>query len=373
MQAALRDVPETLRDDGALQMALERAGAELSAALALQETARADRQAASRNHDTRAALAKAAEITLTRDRARADRERAAFEQELDRLNFDSGDQFRAARCEEDEMASLRSGIEDFRRDQAAAEDRLGRAKAQADGEDRPDPTALDKVRSEAKTVLEEARDGKTTLESERRHLVDARQRYADKAGEHDRLDNTFREAALLGDVADGRGPNVKRIALVDYVLQTYFEDVLRHANMRFQRMSRDRYVLRRKQGPSGGQRTTGLDITVFDSYTDQERDAATLSGGESFLAALSLALGLSDVVQAEAGGIRLDAIFIDEGFGHLDEEALDQALETLVELGGSARSVGIISHVEEVKRAVPSGFDVARAVRGSEIRVRSGG
>ena len=132
-------------------------------------------------------------------------------------------------------------------------------------------------------------------------------------------------------------------------------------------------VLRRKQGPSSGQRTTGLDITVFDTHTDQERDAATLSGGESFLAALSLALGLSDVVQAEAGGIRLDAIFIDEGFGHLDEEALDKALETLVELSGSARSVGIISHVEEVKRMVPVGFDVVRAARGSEIRVRHGG
>lgn len=373
LKTALRDVPETLRGQEALAAALERAETKLADALAGHEAARTRHQAAAAARDTQAALARAAEQSVAKERTRMERERSAFQEAMKRGGFESEAVFRAARRSEEEIATLSTHIEDFDKEKAAAEDRLVRAKTGVEGKERPDPAALETAQSAAKAALEDARARKTTLESDLRHLSDAGRRYAEKAEEHADLDIRHREAARLNEVADGRGANLKRIPLVEYVLQTYFDDVLGQANQRFQPMSRNRYVLRRKQGPSSGNRTTGLDITVFDTYTDQERDAATLSGGEGFLAALSLALGLSDVVQAEAGGIRLDAIFIDEGFGHLDEEALDTALETLEDLSGKSRSVGIISHVEEVKRRLPVGFDVVRAPRGSEIRVRSGG
>ncbi|MGH7486168.1 MAG: SbcC/MukB-like Walker B domain-containing protein, partial [bacterium] len=115
----------------------------------------------------------------------------------------------------------------------------------------------------------------------------------------------------------------------------------------------------------------GLEIMVHDVYTDRPRDAYTLSGGESFMAALSLALGLSDVVQQRAGGIKLDVIFIDEGFGSLDDETLDTALSTLRDLVGSNRAVGVISHVEAVKQQIQAGFDISRGSRGSRVTPRT--
>jgi exonuclease SbcC len=373
LEARLKDVPAELRGEQALVAATGKSAKRLKDALAFHDAAGVARQEAARDRDTKAALAKASEALVEKAIARVAEEDLLLKRALDQYGFDDEDAFKAARREEREMDTLRADIETFHKDKAAAEDRLKRATGEVDGKDRPDVTALDKTHADAKASVGEARDLKSKLQSDQAYLLDARRRYTEKTEEFECLDQVYREAALLGDVADGRGANVKRTPLVEYVLQTYFDDVLRHANARFRRMSQERFVLRRKQVASGGRGTAGLDITVFDTFTDQERDAATLSGGESFLAALSLALGLSDVVQAEAGGIRLDAIFIDEGFGHLDEEALDKALETLVDLGGGARSVGIISHVEEVKRMVPVGFDVVRAARGSEIRVRPGG
>ena len=119
-----------------------------------------------------------------------------------------------------------------------------------------------------------------------------------------------------------------------------------------------------------GRSRAGLDIAVHDNFTDRSRDAHTLSGGESFMAALSLALGLSDVVQQRAGGIKLDVIFIDEGFGSLDDQTLDNALSTLRDLVGNNRAVGVISHVEMVKQQIQAGFEISRGSRGSRVNQR---
>lgn len=173
--------------------------------------------------------------------------------------------------------------------------------------------------------------------------------------------------ALLTD-----GRNAHRLRLRDFAIAATFDLVLEAANQRFARMSRGRFSLLRKYEGGDGRARAGLDIEVYDAHTDQKRDAHTLSGGEGFLASLSLALGLSDVVQAEAGGVKLDAIFIDEGFGHLDDETLDVALDTLRDLVGQDRAVGVISHVEAVKEQIPMGFDVVRQPQGSVISQRVG-
>lgn len=174
----------------------------------------------------------------------------------------------------------------------------------------------------------------------------------------------------LAELASGR--NAQNLRLHDFAILATFEAVLDAANRRFARMSRGRYTLIRKVEGHDNRSRAGLGIAVFDAFTDQARDAHTLSGGEGFLAALSLALGLSDVVQAQAGGVRLEAIFIDEGFGHLDDESLDIALETLRDLVGTARAVGVISHVEAVKLQIPAGFDVVQTPAGSHVTPRHG-
>ena len=125
-----------------------------------------------------------------------------------------------------------------------------------------------------------------------------------------------------------------------------------------------------KGGPGVGTVTkAGLGLEVFDAYTGRERSVTTLSGGEGFMAALSLALGLSDVVQAYAGGIQLDTLFIDEGFGSLDPESLDMAMKALIDLQQKGRMVGIISHVDDLKRQINSGIEVTLGAAGSHVRV----
>jgi exonuclease SbcC len=131
-------------------------------------------------------------------------------------------------------------------------------------------------------------------------------------------------------------------------------------------MTSGRYRLRRKKDRSKGNVQSGLELLVFDQYTGQERHVKTLSGGESFKAALSLALGLSDVVQNYAGGVALDTMFIDEGFGTLDPESLDQAIETLIDIQSSGRLVGIISHVPELKERIDARLEVTATQTGSK-------
>ena len=139
-------------------------------------------------------------------------------------------------------------------------------------------------------------------------------------------------------------------------------------------MTDGRYELVRHHGAreGGGTAQTGLDLDVRDSFTGRPRSASSLSGGESFKASLALALGLSVVVQAHAGGIRLDTMFVDEGFGSLDEESLALAIRTLTELSGSDKLVGIISHVDELKESIDRKIVVERGRTGSTLRIEQG-
>lgn len=155
----------------------------------------------------------------------------------------------------------------------------------------------------------------------------------------------------LESLANGRSGG--KMSFETYVLSSYFDEVLQAANTRLQKMSSRRYYLLRREEVKGGGRK-GLDLDVYDSHTAKNRPVNTLSGGESFKASLALALGLSDTVQQNSGGIQLDTMFIDEGFGTLDSESLDQAIDILMELQDHGRLIGVISHVYELKERIPA-------------------
>ena len=156
----------------------------------------------------------------------------------------------------------------------------------------------------------------------------------------------------LSDTANGNLVQKHKIELETYVQMAYFDRILRKANVRLMTMTGGQYELVRKKEQDTRQGKVGLDLNVTDHYNGSQRSVKTLSGGESFMASLSLALGLSDEIQARAGGIQLDAMFVDEGFGSLDEEALNQAVKVLNGLAGGNRMVGIISHVAELKERI---------------------
>ena len=166
------------------------------------------------------------------------------------------------------------------------------------------------------------------------------------------------------------GDNPRKISFERYVLATYFEDIISAANIRFSKMTNSRFELSRKEEIGDMRKGQGLDLQVFDNYTGKNRDVKTLSGGESFKASLAMALGLSDVVQRYSGGIQLDTIFIDEGFGTLDPESLDVAIDTLIDLQDSGRVVGIISHVQELKDRIEAKIEVTSTNKGSKAEFR---
>ncbi|MFD6273216.1 AAA family ATPase [Nocardia asteroides] len=179
----------------------------------------------------------------------------------------------------------------------------------------------------------------------------------------------FDELATLAEVVAGRGENSRRMSLRSYVLAARLEEVAVAGSLRLRRMSGGRYefVHSDKAGPRG--RRGGLGLDVRDDYTGAVRSAKTLSGGETFMASLALALGLADVVAAEAGGLVLDTLFIDEGFGSLDADTLDAVMGVLDELRAGGRVVGVVSHVDEMRQRIPSRLHVIRGRSGSVLEV----
>jgi len=174
----------------------------------------------------------------------------------------------------------------------------------------------------------------------------------------------------LSDTANGTISGKEKIMLETYIQMTYFDRIIARANSRLMVMTGGQYELKRRLEAESKQGQSGLDLNVIDHYNGTERDVRTLSGGESFKASLSLALGLSDEIQSSSGGVKFDTMFVDEGFGSLDEESLDQAMKTLLGLTEGNRLVGIISHVSELKERIDKQIVVTKEkTGGSRVRI----
>lgn len=190
------------------------------------------------------------------------------------------------------------------------------------------------------------------------------------AAEHARSAEEAAEHQILRGLADtlaGRGANTHKMTLETFVLAAELEEIVDAANRRLSAMSGGRYQLRHSDALAARGAASGLGIVVFDAFTGQTRPAQSLSGGETFLGSLALALGLAEVVTARAGGIQLDTLFIDEGFGSLDADTLDIAMRTLDELRQGGRTVGVISHVEAMQEQIPAQLTVRAAPDGPSV------
>lgn len=230
--------------------------------------------------------------------------------------------------------------------------------------EKPDLAAAEDAASAAQAAwqqaLRESSAAETVLRSwqKRQKDLDA---LREQSGE---LTQTYARITGLSELASGKTGS--RVSFQTYVLHSLLDDVMEMANQRLLIMSRGQYELHAGQRQRANQQG-GLDMEIFDHYSGYARPLATLSGGESFLASLALALGLADVVQACAGGVRLDTMFIDEGFGTLDSETLDVALKALFELQKSGRLIGIISHVEELRSRIPARLEVMKTKSGGSM------
>lgn len=183
------------------------------------------------------------------------------------------------------------------------------------------------------------------------------------------LDEKWKWVSAISNTANGNVAGKEKIMIETYVQMTYFDRIIRRANVHLMKMSGGQYDLMRKKDSDNYRSQTGLELDVIDHYNGSIRSVKSLSGGESFIASLSLALGLSEEMQESAGGIKLDTMFVDEGFGSLDEETLEQAMKALYGLAEENRTIGIISHVADLRREIDSQIIVTKEKTGSKVEI----
>lgn len=217
-----------------------------------------------------------------------------------------------------------------------------------------------------KEALEEQRDEMIQKISSHKS---SEQKIRKNLKESEDVQKPFEIYSDLAEVASGSTKRTSFVSFERYLLSIYFSEILNAANERFVKMTNNRYQLIRRKNKTKGQSAEGLEINIFDRYSGKERSVKTLSGGETFKASLALALGLSDVIQSQQGGVEINTLFIDEGFGSLDIDSLEIAIETLMELQSSGRLIGIISHVEELKNRIPARIIVENLKEGSRARI----
>ncbi|AEM83175.1 AAA family ATPase [Streptomyces violaceusniger] len=357
---------ETLaRERAALLAELERArGADATVA---ERAARLERQAGLLAHAAEAARAADAAATRLKE-ADARLADAAY-----RAGFATPEQAAEAVLPPDRQREARRRLDAWQTESAAAGAELSDARVLAAAQAPPaDPVAAQTAADAATRALREvsaadaaARTRCEDLDALSAQAVADARRLAPLRAEHDRI-------ARLASLAAGTSTdNERRMRLEAYVLAARLEQVAAAASARLRHMSSGRYTLVHSDARSGGRGRSGLGLHVIDAWTGSERDTATLSGGETFSASLALALGLADVVTDEAGGVRLDTLFIDEGFGSLDEQTLDEVMDVLDSLRERDRTVGIVSHVADLRRRIPAQLEVVKGREGSAVRHRT--
>lgn len=369
---AIAAVPEQLRAPGAL----DREAVEVSSLIRTLSDALADadeglRRAATAR-DTTAAAAIGAVDAVARAEDAVVRARAAFEARLAEVGLDQAS-YDLGCADIPVIPGHVERIDTHRKEVAIAEAQATAAQDAIRGVERPDVGALAVVRDEARAERLRTRQVAADADAARRALDDLLASLRDQLTRLDRLEE---ETGPLRELAEAfAGENPLRTTLEAFAIGAMFDHVLDAANLRLDPMTGGRYRFERDVQSVGGRTKRGLDVRVHDVQTGRLREISTLSGGETFIAALSLALGLADVVEMSHGRIRLDTIFIDEGFGSLDTEndggTLDRVLQVLQEIVGRNRAVGLISHVPLVQQAVPNGFSIVKGVGGSRVERRA--
>lgn len=304
------------------------------------------------------------------------------EQRLSESGFEDQQALRAALLEEEEHDRRQRRVQDWDRTELSLqeESRLeevsaGRRRAES-GEQIPEEIAVQQAgeRSEAAARRhQEAGRSRDRYEDRWEQLVQGLDRLESKtAARQEQLAEQVRRTELA-DTVNGRGPdNRLGMTLTTFVLAARLERVAEAATRHLQIMSEGRYRLLHDDTKRGGG-LQGLELKVTDQHSDEERPTSSLSGGETFMASLAMALGLAEVVQADAGGVSLESLFIDEGFGSLDEETLEHVMAALERLQGEGRRVGVVSHVTEMHRAIPVQLRVIKGLSGSRTQMRLAG
>lgn len=297
--------------------------------------------------------------------------KAELDQKLGEQQFSSVEDMLQYKATEAEIADSDQIINDYRQKVGTNRTQLEQAKEDAQGKTMIDVEKLQADCDEQETVVKEMRENVHRIDSRIKSNSEKRDHII---GQKSNLENVRKENTIcrkLYNLVTGQTGNGK-ISLEQYIQAAGFDGIIKAANRRLLPMSDGQYELYRQETSVGKRSNTFLDLEVLDNYTGHRRPVGNLSGGESFKASLSLALGLSDTVSSNLGGIQMEALFVDEGFGTLDRKSIENAMDILINLSGSNKLVGIISHREELMDSIPQQIKVKKTKDGSQITIEDG-
>ncbi len=303
------------------------------------------------------------ESQLTKDEAYACEK---YEAALQQYGFSSEESYERAKLSRDERENMQQELEQYRKRVAATEELYQHLKGSLKNQKPSDVELLKEQLRELRSQKEDILKAQKNWERQQAEVQKTLLMMKDKREAMEAASTEYGYVKDLENMAAGN--NAKKLVFEQYVLAGYFEEILHAANRRFRNMTAERYEMSRIGEVGDGRVKDNLEIQVMDYYTGKYRSVRTLSGGESFKASLSLALGMSDVIQSMNGGIRVDTLFVDEGFGALDEESLEQACNALQSLVEQNCLIGIISHVPELRERINKQLIIEKTSSGSLIK-----
>lgn len=357
-------LPEQIRTEQKYESALQTAITDQKKGQAAFEQAQTALQSVKEQESARQATMESLQENVTALQQELDEEHQKFVVDMAEQGFATYKEYDAAKCTEQERSTCEEEIQQFDKQWQAVSNLYHHIEYRLKDVAKPNLEELNQTFIRVDRELEQLRSQYNELLNAKQKNEDIQVKIMQMQEAQREIEEQYKVVGHLYEMAKGQNPF--RITFERYVLAAFLDDILKEANSRLLKMTSGRYQLLRKIDPTRKNIQSGLELSVYDQYTSQERHVKTLSGGESFKASLALALGLADVVQRYAGGISLETMFIDEGFGTLDPESLDQAIEALIDIQSSGRLVGIISHVPELKERIDAQLEVVATQNGSK-------
>ncbi len=359
-----KDIPEEIRSTSKLLLKIKKCENDL-AVMEEQYKKAADNFNASKNLQASAETDKKAKYNnLVEAQAEVEMMENSLKAKIEASGFRGFEEYSIFKMSEKEIEALEEDITTYYKNLQSLEDGLKKINKETENLEAVDIEELSKSKEELKLYEDGLREKEKNIFS---RIKNNKKALSEIKGINSAISGDEAKHSLYYDIyRAANGFNEERITFERYVLAAYFDEIISAANLRLTKMASGRFLLKRKEEKGKGQRQEGLELEVFDNYTGRARHVRTLSGGESFKASLALALGLADVVQSYAGGISLDTMFVDEGFGTLDPESLDNAIQCLIDLQKGGRLVGIISHVPELKERIDARLEITPAKEGSK-------
>ncbi len=360
--AQISRIPDEIRNLAVLEQKITEAQAEKMKLQQAWETAQNGLQLAKEEETKATANVFNGKNQLQESSEKKEKAEKQFLQSLLQANFATEDMYRQAKMSERERQTLADEINQFTNNLVTIKMQVKELQEALKDKTKADmlilKSELDACKDHYDVAQEQVRQAEQYLQKVtelKEKIVDAEKRVA-------HLEKQLYIIADLYDVV--RGQNSSKISFERYLQIEFLEQIIMVANERLKRLSNGQFLLMRSERQESRGKQSGLGLDVFDAYTGQTRDVKTLSGGEKFNASLCLALGMADVIQSFQGGVSIDTMFIDEGFGSLDEESLNKAVDTLIDLQKSGRMIGVISHVQELKNTIPAILEVKKTKEG---------